>query len=270
MFEVGKVYKRKEEIHIPYGGQRQGGISTPANKPYVFIFTSDAGHAYGYADEFRPDGTFWYTGEGQTGDMRMESGNLALKNHAEAGKTIHLFEYVKKAYVRYLGTATYLDHHLEQRPDINDNLRDAIIFELAIDNKQDAEQIQQAPVQDLKALRKKSLSELRIAALANTNKKASKREIKTVTAIRSEAIKLYALARAKGICEGCGNNAPFESKKGPFLEVHHVYRLGDGGPDHPENVIALCPNCHKHVHYGKDGGQYNQELIKKLGIIENI
>jgi 5-methylcytosine-specific restriction protein A len=30
----------------------------------------------------------------------------------------------------------------------------------------------------------------------------------------------------------------------PILEVDHVNDLGRGGDDHPENMIALCPNCH--------------------------
>ena len=78
MFEIGKVYNRQSEIHSIYGGQRQGGISTPSKFPMIFIFTGDSGHEYGYKDEFKENGIFWYTGEGQTGDMKMtrgESGN---------------------------------------------------------------------------------------------------------------------------------------------------------------------------------------------------
>ncbi len=39
MFEVGRVYNRRLEIHEPYGGQRQGGISTPRDWPFIFLFT---------------------------------------------------------------------------------------------------------------------------------------------------------------------------------------------------------------------------------------
>ena len=35
-------YNRKKDIHERFGGQQQGGISTPANHPFVFIFTGDA------------------------------------------------------------------------------------------------------------------------------------------------------------------------------------------------------------------------------------
>lgn len=50
MFDIGKEYKRKEDIHNLYGGQSQGGISTPKNHPFIFIFTSDAGEQHSNMD----------------------------------------------------------------------------------------------------------------------------------------------------------------------------------------------------------------------------
>lgn len=61
------------------------------------------------------------------------------------------------------------------------------------------------------------------------------------------------LLRANGICEGCFKPAPFARPDGrPFLEVHHRQRLADGGDDTVENAIALCPNCHRERHHGRD------------------
>src|SRR5690606_12966410 len=34
-FEVGALYNRRQQIHGPLGGQRQGGISTPSSSPFV-------------------------------------------------------------------------------------------------------------------------------------------------------------------------------------------------------------------------------------------
>jgi 5-methylcytosine-specific restriction protein A len=58
--------------------------------------------------------------------------------------------------------------------------------------------------------------------------------------------------RAKGKCEGCNRDAPFLRRKDgkPYLEVHHVKQLADGGEDTLENAIALCPNCHRERHFG--------------------
>jgi 5-methylcytosine-specific restriction protein A len=47
------------------------------------------------------------------------------------------------------------------------------------------------------------------------------------------------------------------------LEVHHLHRLSDRGPDSPDNVIALCPNCHSRVHHGAAGDEFNSTLIER-------
>ena len=47
-----------------------------------------------------------------------------------------------------------------------------------------------------------------------------------------------------------GNSAIRRKDNTPYLEPHHIRRVGDGGPDHPRYVIALCPNCHREAHFG--------------------
>lgn len=116
--------------------------------------------------------------------------------------------------------------------------------------------------ESLKSLKKKSLGELRNAAISKEPGKQIKSDRRYFAFIRSQAIKLYALARANGVCEGCSAPAPFESKTGPYLECHHLYRVADGGPDHPANVVAICPNCHRRAHYSKDATDFNKELMK--------
>ncbi|WP_409304708.1 HNH endonuclease [Peribacillus sp. SCS-155] len=67
------------------------------------------------------------------------------------------------------------------------------------------------------------------------------------------------LDRADGVCEFCGNDAPFvrASNGTPYLEVHHVIPLALGGEDTIENAMALCPNCHREAHFGD-----NRQLSK--------
>src|ERR1051325_7833826 len=116
MFTPGRVYNRQREIHAVYGGQEQGGISTPSRHPMIFLFTGQSGEAHGYRDEFRPDGSFWYTGEGQIGDMQVVRGNAAIANHQATGKALHVFEESPTGQ-RYVGEFRYLGHHTEERPD---------------------------------------------------------------------------------------------------------------------------------------------------------
>lgn len=272
MFQIGEIYNRKLDIHYKYGGQQQGGISTPANHPYIFLFTGDSGEKYGYKDEFRSDGLFWYTGEGQTGDMEMTKGNLAIYEHEKRNKTLLLFEYVKTAYVRFLGEVLFVSYHIEERLDVNDDSRKVFIFHLALTDTSTIEEVKEpSPVYNTKQISKRefTLEDLKQLAISKTPNNLSKKEIITHVAIRSEAIKKYVLMRANGVCEGCGKGAPFKTKSGPFLEAHHVNRLSDGGPDHPHLVIALCPNCHREIHYGINGNSYNQILIDNLKILEN-
>lgn len=266
MFEIGKEYKRKSEIHGPYGGQAQGGISTPKNFPVVFVFTSEAGEHHGYKDEYRNDGIFWYTGEGQVGDMKMTSGNKAILEHATNNKTIHIFEYTKRAFVRYIGTAECLGYHEEVRPDREGDDRKVFVFHLDIDSIDRGRRVSEPSAsygsKQAKDLKNKSIKDLRLAALSPSPKDASSKEKREVAYYRSQALKLYVVERSKGICEGCESEAPFKTKSGPFLECHHVHRLADGGPDHPKNIVALCPNCHRRAHYSNDATHFNNKLIK--------
>jgi 5-methylcytosine-specific restriction protein A len=130
MFEEGKIYRRSE-LHDKFGGQRQGGISTPRLFPFIMLFSSESGEEFGYVDGFKSKDIYWYTGEGQIGDMQFIRGNRAIKDSNKNGKSIHVFEYVSTGIVRYIGEMSYIKHHESQTPDINGDLRRAIIFELA-------------------------------------------------------------------------------------------------------------------------------------------
>ena len=82
---------------------------------------------------------------------------------------------------------------------------------------------------------------------------------------RDPKVRAHVLQRAKKHCELCGAPAPFvDSDHVPFLEVHHVKRLVDGGADVPRNAVALCPNCHREAHHGIKRKEIRKRLRKKL------
>ena len=117
MFELGKVYRRRD-LHDEFGGQRQGGIVTPAGRPFIFLITGEGGEDFGYRDEQRPDGSFVYYGEGQEGPMEFVRGNLAVRDHAAAGRDLYIFRKVPPAHLRYLGQ--YLCAGYELVPEVPD------------------------------------------------------------------------------------------------------------------------------------------------------
>ena len=76
--------------------------------------------------------------------------------------------------------------------------------------------------------------------------------VQTRVFIRDPNVIVEVLARSNRVCEGCKKPAPFSrrSDKTPHLEVHHQIRLADGGDDTVQNALALCPNCHRRLHFG--------------------
>lgn len=125
------------------------------------------------------------------------------------------------------------------------------------------------PDLDDNALVESNIDELRKVALLKARPSATVKERNILYRARSLAVKLYVLRRSKGFCEGCKCPAPFQRPDGsPYLEPHHTRRLADDGPDHPRHVIALCPNCHRRVHYAIDGKAFNKLLIKTLTGLE--
>jgi len=77
-------------------------------------------------------------------------------------------------------------------------------------------------------------------------------EVTTMVFDRNPDVVAEVLLRAGGICESCGQSAPFirRSNGTPYLEVHHTLSLAEGGEDTVDNAVALCPNCHREAHFG--------------------
>jgi 5-methylcytosine-specific restriction enzyme A len=82
---------------------------------------------------------------------------------------------------------------------------------------------------------------------------------------RDASVKAWILRNAAGHCECCGAAAPFLGVDGiPFLEVHHVSHLADGGEDTVANAIAICPNCHRCLHYGVNAKDIRSGLYERI------
>lgn len=69
--------------------------------------------------------------------------------------------------------------------------------------------------------------------------------------IRDPFVVLAALLRAGGKCETACTSRLFNRPDGtPYLEVHHILPLSEGGDDCIENTAAVCPGCHRELHHG--------------------
>lgn len=127
-FIPNHIYKRTA-LQEEYGGNRQGGIATSAKYPYILIFTKPAAHErHGYADRWENKNVFSYTGEGQSGDMKFNRGNLALREHVNNGKRVFLFEYVQTGYVRFVSEMEIIEIGYFETHDTKGQMRSAIRF----------------------------------------------------------------------------------------------------------------------------------------------
>jgi 5-methylcytosine-specific restriction enzyme A len=87
---------------------------------------------------------------------------------------------------------------------------------------------------------------------------------------RDPAVRAWILNNSGGQCELCEQRGPFLTPNGdPFLEVHHVELLADGGPDVVQNAVALCPNCHRRCHYGIGPAMLVRRLREKIPRLED-
>jgi 5-methylcytosine-specific restriction protein A len=245
----------------------QGGISTPAEHPIILLFTGEQGEEYGYRDGWTEEGLFLFTGEGQIGHMSFIRGNEAIRDHIDSREEIYLFEYESTGHVRFISQMVCIGYEWREAPDRNNALRNVIVFHLTPLEAFDSNQ--ETPM-GLEANSDASVfDQLRSQAYDSPGENHPPRESLTNAYHRSAAVRSYVLERADGICEGCGSEAPFRTDQGrPYLEPHHIQRLSDGGPDHPEWVAALCPNCHKRSHFSQDRDFFNRHLREAVLEIE--
>ncbi|MDY7576882.1 HNH endonuclease [Herbaspirillum sp. RTI4] len=271
-FQIGKRYDRKKDIHHQFGGSSQSGIAPSNVVDAIFLFSGDSGEKYGYndGDEFDEylGNVFSYTGEGQDGDMVFTRGNRAILEHSQRGRALHLFRSMGKSKgQKYAGEFVYASHRFEQGHDKSGAQRQLIIFQLIpvenaalIEIAESIDGVAESPIP-------KDLTEARNLAIdaASASEGATPQSALRTLYKRSKAVKDYVLMRAAGICEACMKPAPFIRSNGtPYLEPHHTTRISDGGPDHPRYVGAICPACHREIHYGMDGAAKNLVLQKHV------
>jgi len=84
---------------------------------------------------------------------------------------------------------------------------------------------------------------------------------------RDPNIIAYAKARSGCRCEVPGCVVPLFIKPDgePYVEVHHIHMLADGGEDKTDNVACLCPSHHREIHFGTRRSELIAALSKLRG-----
>ena len=103
---------------------------------------------------------------------------------------------------------------------------------------------------------------------AGVERPKKKTRVGTVYERRADVV-AWVLQNSKGSCESCGEDAPFLKVDGSsYLEVHHLLRLADGGTDQITNAVAVCPNCHRELHYGRDRAELLNNIYINVSRLE--
>jgi 5-methylcytosine-specific restriction protein A len=281
MFVIGNLYERPELLNFIGSKQRQSGIIWNKEGSDTIIITTGGRHTkrVSYSDSQQEDGNWIYTGQGETGDQNPYSFANSLLSNLEDNKKIMLFStrepnaaevrargHHKKLY-QFEGIFKVVDWKIETQIEgkrKGDKLIKYILQPIA-ETGEEVNLPLQDPLENI-LLDPREFYYLRQKINSKSEKpKKSKIIVLTEFRDRSIAVKEYALLRAKGKCENCGHDAPFvNSNNIPFLEVHHIFSLSDEGPDTAINVAAICPNCHKEAHYGKNKEVLKDKLSKKI------
>ena len=253
-----------DQLRIEFTCGNMGGIRRSKAKNALVII-SDHTKAL-YDDKWHGD-VLHYTGMGLLGDQVLNGNqNKTLFESKTNGVDLHLFEVFESTKYIYQGPVELSgDPYQENQLDQDGNDRSVWMFPLRVTHLKPLNSItldSYLEKQQYKALQL-SPSKLIQKASEQASKVPSNRSVTSTVFVRDVYVAAYTRQAANGICDLCGQQAPFSDKQGkPYLESHHVIWLAEGGEDTIQNTVALCPNCHRKVHIVNDSKD-KDFLLKK-------
>lgn len=238
--EIGDEVTNADIVRIFKCGNMGGMRRSKATGTLVIISDDTKGL---YRDEWI-DGILHYTGMGKIGDQVLNGNQNGTLYYSDVNSIeVHLFEVLEKTVYTYRGVVVLNSQPYQAKQlDDNGNIRSVWIF----------------PVKPIQTFKDKNITEKKIKELSNRElmrrfeiNGTKRKPIITETTVyyRDPHLKEMVKRIAEGKCQYCGQEAPFIDKNGqPYLEEHHVIALADGGTDTMDNVVAICPNCHRKIH----------------------
>ncbi|CAH2213162.1 HNH endonuclease [Tepidibacter aestuarii] len=249
--EVSDILANNQIMHL-FKCSNSSGMRR-AHRTNTLSIISD--HTKSLYDDRWIDGIFHYTGMGQVGDQSLDyAQNKVLYQSNDTDIKVYLFEVFEEGKYIFEGEVELCDKpYQEDQPDKNNDIRKVWVFPLKRCNENQDVVIKDNSYNKNKDKKEKKAKKLSNKELLEKAKRARKRSgtrnVNTVVYDRDEHVAELAKRRANGICQLCGQKAPFNNKKGePYLETHHIEWLSRGGEDSIDNTVALCPNCHKRMH----------------------
>lgn len=260
--KIGDVVSNGEMRRIFQCGN-MGGMRK-SNKTGTLVVVSDDTKGL-YKDVWK-NGVLHYTGMGKKGDQTLTGANNqngTLYYSDTNGVEVHLFEVLEKARYTYRGVVVLADKpYMSEQYDEIGNMRKVWMFPIKPVGETTFTESREPEEKELIKLTEEELA--RRSTIKVVDKKQRKTE--TVVYYRDPYVKELVKRIAKGKCQYCGQDAPFVDKNNvPYLEEHHVKRLADGGTDTIDNVVAICPNCHRKMHVLND----SNDMLFLEGVARN-
>ncbi|MFX1284514.1 MAG: HNH endonuclease [Promethearchaeota archaeon] len=259
---IGKFYLN-DEIHNLMKVSPQGGIRVSTSPKYhpnghIVICVKPKAETI-YIDHFDETGNFHCTGEGQAGNQSLTKGNKAIYESKQSGKLIFLFKkHNEGGKWEFMGQMGFNDFYTSQQPDKDGNIRLVYVFIL---------ELYQYPLERLKIPEiyreveetdiKYSIEELNKLILQENEKmkkfKPRMRIRKERTKIEYQrSVNLFSLLKKKyQNCQICDKRHFIKRNDELYSEVHHIIPYNISHDDSQENILVICPNCHRKLHYAK-------------------
>ncbi|WP_392753996.1 HNH endonuclease [Streptomyces sp. LN590] len=291
--QLGERFDHRTAIQNAYGGNGVMGI-TPLADGILTVYSDDKGP---YTDARVPD-TDWiaYTGDGLSGDQKLTHGNKNMRLYQQQQRALRYWhkpyggrfsfeswavivqcrrrwgigedKLWRREYVWVLAPvpspikATWphevWDALTEDTGDIHDDSLDVIPNEIVDEALSKAERYRQ-------------LSEAAERTSARRQDRSKQATVERY--LRSKAARDAVILRSGGRCENptcLGHPDELTDAGAPLLQIDHVNDLARGGPDVPEFMIALCPNCHALKTHGRNRRGLTALLLETAQVLHSV
>lgn len=270
---VNNVYSNND-ITDAFKCSPQGGMRRSKRTNTLVLVSNHTGSSI-YGDKWIA-GEIHYTGMGQEGDQSLGySQNRTLAESDSNGIQVYLFEVFNDREYTYAGKVELAGEPYEEiEQDREGNDRIVYRFPLRtvdgdyLPTEEIIETTDQNKERQAKRKTQDEVEEIAKRKSASNQNESQYRTVTTKAFERDPYIREHVKNLADGTCQLCEQDAPFEVGGEPFLHVHHIEFLADGGDDTIENSIALCPNCHAKVHM-IDQDHY-KDILKQKVVERNV
>jgi len=248
----------------------QGGMRRSHRTNSLVIISDHTKHIH--QDRWVSINLIHYTGMGLKGDQSLDylQNKTLFETHTN-GVTPYLFEvyhprqYLFRGRVKLAGPP-----FTECRPDVDGKPRSVWIFPLQVVGTDASFVVPENLVvrkqdRDRRWARQLSDQDL-FSMVVHSSQKSGAGPTYALNGEQNACVAEFAKRRANGVCQLCDRAAPFCNKLNePYLELHHIRVLAQGGADAISNTVALCPNCKKKMHIlnlREDRSKLKREALK--------